>query len=302
MPAFPTDGSSAAQFVAQVTSSLDYIQDRFDSVWVDDHLLPWANFVAPATPTFECTSTLAFLAAAYPRLDFGTSVLCQSFRHPALTARIGAGLQLLTGGRFILGIGAGWLEREYRAFGHDFPKAAVRVAQLEEAVQIIRVLWTEAPASFAGRFYRVDEAYCEPRPDPAPPILIGGGGERLMLRVVARHADWWNLTGGSVENYARKLSVLSQYCAEEGRDYGEIVKTWSAELVAVAEDEREARRVASAAPYRNDHAIVGTPEQVTEQLRPFAQLNVEHLILRFVDFPSTAGAELFADAVMPSLG
>jgi alkanesulfonate monooxygenase SsuD/methylene tetrahydromethanopterin reductase-like flavin-dependent oxidoreductase (luciferase family) len=301
MPPFPVEGSSGQEFVAHVSVALERIEDRFDSVWIDDHLLPWASFASPAIPNLECLTTLAFLAAAHPGLDFGSSVLCQSFRQPALVARMGATLQLLTGGRFILGIGAGWMEREYRAYGYEFPSAATRVAQLEEAVRVIRALWTESPASFAGQFYRIDDAYCEPRPHPAPPILIGGGGERLTLRVVARHADWWNLTGGSVENYARKLAVLRRHCEEEGRAYDEIVKTWAAEVVAVAEDEREARRVAAAAPYRDEQPIVGTPEQVTEQLKRFADLDVDYLILRFVDFPSTAGAELFAEAVMPNL-
>src|SRR5918992_41365 len=153
MPPFPLDGSDGEKFVSQVSTMLDRIQGRFDSVWMDDHLLPWADFVPPGTANLECLSTTAYLAATYPSLDFGCTVLCLSFRNPALTARMGANLQLLTGGRFILGIGAGWMEREHRAYGYDFPQAAVRIARLEEAVQIIRKMWTEAPATFRGRHY-----------------------------------------------------------------------------------------------------------------------------------------------------
>jgi alkanesulfonate monooxygenase SsuD/methylene tetrahydromethanopterin reductase-like flavin-dependent oxidoreductase (luciferase family) len=133
-----------------------------------------------------------------------------------------------------------------------------------------------------------------------PPILIGGGGEQLTLRVVAKHADWWNIPGGSLENYAHKLEVLRAHCQAVGRDYNDIVKTWSAEAIAVAPTEAEAQRIAAASPYQN-HPIVGTSEQVAAQLRPFINLGVEHLILRFVDFPATAGIELFMDEVIPRL-
>jgi alkanesulfonate monooxygenase SsuD/methylene tetrahydromethanopterin reductase-like flavin-dependent oxidoreductase (luciferase family) len=176
----------------------------------------------------------------------------------------------------------------------------VRIAQLEEAVQIVKKLWTESPASFEGTYYRIKNAYCEPRPDPVPPLLIGGGGEQLTLRVVAKYADWWNIPGGSYENYAHKLNVLRQHCAAVGRDYDEIVKTWSAEAIAVAETESEAQRIAAASPY-NGHPIIGTPTQVAEQLQAFVDLGVEYLIVRLLDFPNTEGIEMFAQEVMPRL-
>lgn len=301
MPPFPIDGSGGRDFLAQVLATLDRARGRFDSVWLDDHLLPWADFVPPETETLECLSTSAFLAARYPELHVGTSVLCQSFRNPGLVAKMAANLQFLTGGRFILGIGAGWMEREYRAYGYAYPEPAVRIAQLEEAVRVIRALWSEGPASFDGRHHRIEEAYAEPRPDPPPPIMIGGRGERLTLRVVARVADWWNLNGGTPETFRHKLDVLRRHCDAEGRDVDSIAKTWSAEVVAVAEEERRARAVAEASPYRDEGAVVGTPEQVAEQLRAFTDLGVEYLILRFVDFPDPAGMDLFAEAVMPEL-
>jgi alkanesulfonate monooxygenase SsuD/methylene tetrahydromethanopterin reductase-like flavin-dependent oxidoreductase (luciferase family) len=172
---------------------------------------------------------------------------------------------------------------------------------LEEAVQIVRKLWTESPASFEGRYYRIDHAYCELRPDPIPPLLIGGGGEQLTLRVVARYADWWNISGGTYANYAHKLDVLRQHCAAIGRDYDDIVKTWSAEAVALAETEAEARRIAAASPY-SENTIMGTPAQVAEQLQSFVDLGVAYFIVRLLDFPNTQGIELFAREVMPRLG
>jgi alkanesulfonate monooxygenase SsuD/methylene tetrahydromethanopterin reductase-like flavin-dependent oxidoreductase (luciferase family) len=300
MHSFPVDGSSGPQFLQQIHQTLDRVQPYFDSVWVDDHMWPWARFQAEDTPYLECMTTIAYFAAAYPSLQFGTSVLSQSYRNPALLAKMVANLQLLTGGRFLFGIGAGWMEEEYRAYNFDFPRPAVRIAQLDEALQVVKKLWTESPASYEGKYYRIQDAYCEPRPDPLPPILIGGGGEQLTLRVVARHADWWNIPGGSLDNYAHKLAVLRRHCDAVGRNYHEIVKTWSAEAVAVASTEEEARRIAAASPYRNN-PIVGTPAQVAEQLQAFVDLGVTYLIVRVVDFPDTAGIELFAQEVMPLL-
>ncbi len=300
MHSFPVDSSSGPAFVGQIHHTLQTIHPYIDSVWVDDHLMPWATWQPNDTPYLECLTTIAYFAAAYPSLQFGASVLCQSYRNPGVLAKMAANLQLLTGGRFIFGIGAGWMEEEYRAYNIDFPPAPVRLAQLEEAIQVVKRLWTDAPASFAGTHYRVENAYCEPRPHPIPPLLIGGGGEQRTLRIVAEYADWWNFPGGTFENYAHKLDVLRRHCAAVGRDYDSIVKTWSAEAVAVAETEAEARRIAVASPY-NSASIVGTPAQVAAQLKPFLDLGVEHLIVRLLDFPATAGIELFLREVLPRL-
>jgi alkanesulfonate monooxygenase SsuD/methylene tetrahydromethanopterin reductase-like flavin-dependent oxidoreductase (luciferase family) len=300
MHSFPVDGSSGPAFLDQIHHTLQRIHPSVDSVWVDDHLMPWATWQPKDTPYLECLTTIAYFAAAYPTLPFGASVLCQSYRNPGLLAKMAANLQLLTGGRFIFGIGAGWMESEYRAYNFDFSPPALRLAQLEEAIVLVKRLWTESPASFAGRHYRIDNAYCEPRPNPIPPLLIGGGGEQLTLRLVAKYADWWNIPGGTVANYARKLEVLRQHCVAVGRDYDTIVKTWSAEAIAVAETEAQARRIAAASPY-NSHSIIGTPAQVAAQLRPFLDLGVEYLIVRLLDFPATAGIELFLQDVLPRL-
>lgn len=300
MHSFPVDGSSGPTFIDQIRRTLDCIQADFDSVWVDDHMMPWAKWQSNDTPYLECMTTVAYFAAAYPSLKFGATVLCQSYRNPGLLAKMVANAQLLTGGRFLFGIGAGWMEEEYLAYNFDFPKPSVRIAQLEETVHIVKKLWTESPASFEGKYYRIQDAYCEPRPDPIPPLLIGGGGEQLTLRVVAKHADWWNISGGTYENYAHKLKVLRQHCAAVGRDYDQIVKTWSAEAVVVAESEAEAQRIAAASPY-NENTILGTPAQVAEQLQAFIDLGVRYLIVRLLDFPNTQGIQMFAREVMPRL-
>ena len=158
MPSFPVDGSSGPRFVEQVRASLDRLHPHFESVWVDDHLWPWASWQPADTPFLECVSTIAHFATVYRDLTFGSFVFCQSYRTPAVLAKTAANLQLLTGGRYVFGIGAGWVEREYHAYDYEFPKPAVRIAQLDEAVQIVRKLWTEAPATFHGSHeIRVDD-------------------------------------------------------------------------------------------------------------------------------------------------
>jgi alkanesulfonate monooxygenase SsuD/methylene tetrahydromethanopterin reductase-like flavin-dependent oxidoreductase (luciferase family) len=299
VPAFPVDGSKSTEFVQQIMDNLRQIQGKFDSAWVADHFIPWANFQSDETDTLECLTAINYLAGAFPQLDFGTIVLCQSYRNPALLAKMTATLQLLSGGRFILGIGAGWKADEYRAYNYEFPKPAVRIRQLEETVEIVKLLWKDAPASYEGNHYKIENAYCEPKPDPLPPIMIGGGGEQLTLRVVAKHADWWNFPGGTLENYKHKLDVLRGHCDAVGRDYEEIRKTWACEQVAVAATEEEAERIAAASPFSGNNLLVGTPEQVAEGLRSFTEVGVTYFILRFCDFPRNEGLLRFAEEVMP---
>lgn len=300
MPSCPVDGSSATVFLDQLRHMLDRLYPDFDSVWVDDHVMPGSSWLPNETPYLECLTTIAWLAPLYPQLQFGASVLCQSYRNPALLAKMTANLQWLTGGRFLFGIGAGWMQEEYQAYHFDFPAASVRIDQMEEAIQIVKLLWTQAPACFSGAYYQIDNAWCAPHPDPIPPIMIGGGGEQKTLRVVARHADWWNLPGGTVENYAHKLDVLRQHCQAVGRRYDDIVKTWSPEAIAIAETEAAAQQIAATSPYRKD-VIVGTPQQVAAQLKPFVELGVERLIIRIIDFPAMTGLDLFTQEVIPLL-
>ncbi|MBI2938917.1 MAG: LLM class flavin-dependent oxidoreductase [Chloroflexi bacterium] len=156
-----------------------------------------------------------------------------------------------------------------------------------------------------GEAYIIAGAYCEPMPRPTPPILIGGGGEQLTLRIVARYADWWNLPGGSVETYARKLDILAGYCDAIGRDPATIVKTWETGCVAVADSAEEARRLAEVSPFYHqggpEASVVGTPAMVAEHLDRYRALGVSHLILRFADFPRLDGVLRFAEEVAPVL-
>ncbi len=299
MHSFPVDGSSGPELVQQINDTLTLIQPHFDSAWMDDHVIPWADFQPNETPYLECLTSLAYFAAQYPELNFGASVLCQAYRNPALLAKMAANLQLLMGGRLLFGIGAGWLEQEHHQYNWEFPKPSVRIAQMAEAIEIVKKLWTESPASFEGKYYRIRDAYCEPRPVPAPPILIGGGGEQLTLRAVARYADMWNIPAAPLDVYAHKLDVLRKHCDDVGRDYDDIIKTWSCEATAVASTEAEAKRIIDASPYEQADPVYGTPEQVAEKLQAYVDLGVEYIIVRLLDFPKTDGIQMFAEEVMP---
>ena len=298
VPAFSVDGSNGAVFIEQISHTLELIQGRFDSAWVADHFVPWSDVVPVETDSLEGWTAISYLSAAYPQLDFGNIVLCQSYRNPALLAKMASTLQLMTGGRIILGIGAGWKDDEYLAYGYDFPRPAVRIRQLDETVQIIRRMWTESPATFQGKYYRIENAYCEPKPHPPIPIMIGGSGEKLTLRVVARRADWWNHSQGGPADFAHKLEVLKGHCQAVGRDPATIVKTWGG-VIAIGKTESEAKHLAEASPFRAMMSVAGTPDQVADYLREYTDMGVTHFILRFADFPQTDGIELFAERVLP---
>jgi alkanesulfonate monooxygenase SsuD/methylene tetrahydromethanopterin reductase-like flavin-dependent oxidoreductase (luciferase family) len=300
VPDFPVDGSTGDAFVEQFVETMNLLRGHFASAWVADHFIPWARFQDPTTPTYECWTTLCYLAGLFKEFTFGSIVMSQSYRNPALVARMATTLQALTGGRFVLGIGAGWKRDEYQAYGYEYPEPATRIHQLEEAVQIIRQMFTQQRAGFQGRYYHIENAICEPKPNPVIPILIGGGGKQLTLRVVARYADWWNFPGGTFEHYSELLDILRTHCATVGRDYAGIKKTWGAECVAVAPTHDAALTMAQASPfYDAKDAVLGTPDEVAAQLKRFTDVGVEHFILRFADFPRNDSASLFIKEVLP---
>jgi alkanesulfonate monooxygenase SsuD/methylene tetrahydromethanopterin reductase-like flavin-dependent oxidoreductase (luciferase family) len=278
------EGRDVATLMDYNRRCLRRLAPRFTTVWVEDHF-QWGDLAA-----LECMTTLSFLAGEFPALRFGTLVLGQSYRNPALTAKMAANLQYITGGRFILGIGAGWKEDEYRAYGYPYPAASVRIAQMNEAIEIIRKLWAEASATFEGRSYQIEEANCSPRPETPIPLMIGGGGEQLVLRSVARYADWWNYNFCTVQEYARKLEALRSRCAEEGRDPATIRLTYYG-IVSLPAD--PARVMKSQL-----HVIGSTPEQVAEELTGFIKLGVSHFMIRFSDIGSL---ERFNSEVLPLL-
>jgi F420-dependent oxidoreductase-like protein len=272
-------------------------------VWVYDH---FHNVPRPAhEAVFECWTTIAAISQRTSRIRLGQMVGCNSYRNPGLLAKITSNIDVMSGGRLDGGIGAGWYENEYRAYGYDFPKPKDRIGMLDETVQIVRSMWTEAETTFSGKHYQLRRAQCDPKPlqRPHPPIWIGGGGEQLTLRVVARHADCSNF-GGNPEEFARKCEVLKSHCSSVGRDYDEIRKTWSPE-VFVRETEAEIVAAGSRGlrnePFDAWRAgnLVGTPDQVAEKIRSYVALGCTGFIPWNADYPDTQTLELVAKYVIP---
>jgi alkanesulfonate monooxygenase SsuD/methylene tetrahydromethanopterin reductase-like flavin-dependent oxidoreductase (luciferase family) len=274
---------------------LDQTVGPFDSLWFPDHVQYNGHKVA------EGWSLLAFALARYPDKICGHQVLCNSFRNPAHLAKMAATTQALSGGRVVLGIGAGWNEEEYHAYGWPFPSARVRIEQLAEAIELIKLMWTERPANYQGKHYQLANAYCEPLPDPIPPIMVGGAGEKYLLRVVAQQADWWNYIFKDRETYAHKQEILKQHCLEVGRNYDEIHQAVACGVL-IAETEAEVRRLMERPETRPiGDGIAGTPQQVTEKLLSAIEQGARRIIINFADAPRVEGTYLFVATVMPHL-
>ncbi len=193
---------------------------HFDSLWIADHFY---GFDAKTDPFMEGWTTLTWLAAKFPDVQLCHHVLGHGYRPPALTAKMAATLQVLSGGRFILGIGAGWRAKEYVAYGYEFPRPPVRFAQLEEVIQICRLMWTEDEPSFEGVYYRIEGAAAPPKPDPIPPICIGASGEKVGLPLAGRLADIWNGTSrGTDADWRRRYDIVMGAASAAGRDPADI--------------------------------------------------------------------------------
>jgi alkanesulfonate monooxygenase SsuD/methylene tetrahydromethanopterin reductase-like flavin-dependent oxidoreductase (luciferase family) len=285
-------GGSVPEMLRANARLLEAAAEHDLSCWVIDHL----QF--DQQPILECFAFLAYHAGQHPGLRWGTLVLGQAYRNPALTAKMAATLQFLTGGRFILGIGAGDAEVEHHAYGYGFPAGRLRVEQLDEAAVIVRELWRGGPATFTGTHYRVDHAYCIPPPVPRPVLMIGGGGERRTLPVVARHADWWNCDYYSPAEYARKLTILRDLCRAIGRAPESIVPTCYMGLTIAHDAARLVRRRTMG--HRGEvHVMSGNPDEVATQIGAFAAAGVRHMQLNFLDFPGLDSLDLFLTDVLP---
>jgi alkanesulfonate monooxygenase SsuD/methylene tetrahydromethanopterin reductase-like flavin-dependent oxidoreductase (luciferase family) len=278
--------------VSDLQKGLALVNEHFDSAWAVDHLQ------YEDTPLMEGWTALTYMAALQPRLKFGHAVLSQSFRNPALLAKMAATFQYMSGGRFILGIGAGWKEDEYRAYNYPFPPAGTRVEELDETLQIIKALWQDKKATFQGKHYQVVNAWCEPKPDPLPIIMVGGSKPR-MLRLVARHADWWNVSWTRIEDYRAQIEECERACIKEQRDPATLRRTWFGGCLC-APTEKDVKALnkdgMSAGP-----AFVGTPAQIIDQMRPFIDLGVDYFMLSSGGFPELTTLEMLVSEVLPAL-
>jgi F420-dependent oxidoreductase-like protein len=293
----PADKWSATVRIGELADELG-----FDSIWVYDH---FHNVPVPANETmFEAWTTLAALSQRTKNVRLGQMVTCAGYRMPGLLAKITSSLDVISGGRLDWGIGAGWYDQEYKAYGYAYPSNADRIRILKETVEIVKAMWSEPEVTYTGRHFTLTAAQCDPKPlqQPHPPVWIGGGGEQLTLRVVARHATHSNF-GGKPHEWEHKAAVLRGHCEEIGRDYEEITKTWSPELF-IRETEAEIGQESRSfwgEPFESwkEGNLVGTPEQVCEKLAAYQRLGCGGIVPWVADLPGEESLRLLAEKVMP---
>jgi len=277
----------------------------FDSILFVDHM--WARGM-PDVDHLEAWTVMSATAAVTERLEVGALVLCNSYRNPALLAKMAASLDQVSNGRLVLGLGAGWMDEEYRAYGYPFPPIGERLDQLEEGLEIVTRMLAEPRTSWRGKHYAVEDAPNNPKPvrRPRPPILIGGGGEKRLLRLVARFADIWNCPNNCAAELPRKLEVLRGHCAALGRNPADITVSEQC-IITIGRDEAEARakfeqgKATIGRVFDMEHTgFHGTPEQVVEQIRRRAEQGVSHLTFLTSDFHARESLELLAEKVLPA--
>lgn len=265
--------------VRQDTEILPTALQYFDSLWVADHFF---GFDARTDPFMEAWTTLTWLAARHPRVELCHHVLGHGYRPPALTAKMAATLQVLSGGRFVLGIGAGWRESEYTSYGYDFPPPKVRFAQLEEVVTICRLMWTQADPHFEGTYFRIEGAAAPPLPDPVPPICIGAAGEQIGLPLVGRLADRWNgPTRGTAEDFERRRGIVRASAEKAGRDPDVIEVSVTLERALPETDE--------------------AAEQLRDEIARWMGAGVTHFVMDFGNPASAEHVHRFAEQVITPL-
>ena len=243
----------------------------WDGVWYTDHLLAGAGVRRP-----EAWMTLAALAARVPRVRLGPLVTGNTFRHPAVLAKMAATLDHISGGRLVLGLGSAWAENEHRQYGIPYYTVPERLRRLDEACTVIKLLFNQAVSDFDGRYYQLDGATLEPKPVQNPlPLLIGGGGEKVTLRITAKHADEWNIYG-SVETLKRKMRILDQHCANVRRDPSEIQR--SAAVALYMSDDKAFIDEMKRRDARHG-SMIGSVDEVREIVEQYAAIGVDELIV-----------------------
>jgi len=281
----------------------------YDHLWVYDHV----ETVPRREPThvFEAFTMLAALAQHTTTIGLGQLVTCAAYRNAGMLAKEAACVDVFSGGRLILGLGAGWFDREYAAYGYPFPSAGERLAILDETITAVKRLWTEETVTFDGDHLRLDGAYCEPKPlQNLPELWIGGGGEQVTLRIAAREADKTNWQVG-LDAFVRKSALLARYCNEIGRDPDSIVRTHGPDC-RIFETEADLDRWMASSDggdlwdevgpeeYLRDN-LVGTVEQVLEKAHAFVDAGCREFVLWFRDVPQSESLERWAREVAPAL-
>jgi len=317
-------------YLPQVSTSFDGVSDvahraeelGFHSVWLSDHMMP----LMEERPLLECWTALSAVAAQTKAVKLGTIVMCNSFRHPSLLAKMSATLDVVSNGRLMLGMGAGYIEKEYKAYGFPFPPAKERIEQLSESLRILKLMWTENRASFEGKHYTIRNAICEPKPvqRPHPPILVGGTGKRIS-KVIAELADYCNLDRLTVEEVAAFLSRLRGICDEVGRPPQEVRASLCSDVFMGANDEEVTKKadlgyerfIAMAEHARNDNIglyvdrfrpctreeylrrrISGTPGQCIDTIAQYVKTGIDMFVIVFPDIMDPEALRVFRDRVL----
>lgn len=289
----------------------------WESVWVYDHFHTTPQPSEEAT--HEAWTLMAALAAATTTVRLGQMCTCMSYRNPAYLAKVAATCDVVSGGRIEMGIGGGWYEHEWRAYGYGFPRAGERLARLREGIEILRQAWTTGTATLHGEHYRVDGAIVRPLPlqEGGIPMWVAGGGEQVTLRIAARYADYTNFDG-RLEPFVHKSEVLAGHCRDVGRDFGSIVRTANYNVVLGATQADVEDRLAAhhdrVLPHLGEEAArrqteslrrglaAGTPEQVVERLTEVRRAGLDYAIFYVVDLAyDTSGLELLESEVLPHL-
>jgi F420-dependent oxidoreductase-like protein len=273
------------QFEAMINVARVAEEGNWDSVWVYDH------FHTVPTPeietTFECWTATTALARATSRVKVGQMVGCNGYRNPALYAKIASTVDVASHGRLLAGIGAGWYEHEWKAYGYPWVDTPVRMGMFREAVQIVHKMWTEVRPAFAGKYYSIDGAINEPKsakPGRKIPLWIGGGGEQVTLKLVAQYGDACNVGGGNAEVCQQKLEVLKGHCETVGRDYGAITKSTSlwVHLIEPGDDPDKATASSRGNQSYEQYAklfIVGSTEDVARRVEQIAHTDIDYVIV-----------------------
>jgi F420-dependent oxidoreductase-like protein len=298
-----TDPVEAYETMTRVALTAEAL--GFDSIWLYDH------FHTVPTPTqevtFECWISTAALARDTKRVRIGQMVTCNGYRNPALLAKMASTVDVLSHGRLDFGIGAGWYEHEFLAYGYDYPDGPTRLKQLHDAVQIILKMWSEEQATYEGQYHHVNGAINQPKGVQKPhiPLLIGGSGEKVTLKLVAQYADACNIGHLDNEGLARNFAIIKRHCEAAGRDYNAIRRTVLMNC-AIAESDEEAW--AKSAPFQRnipsgrirEQALVGTPATIRRRIEEIEQAGGQELILYFPDARQLSPLKLFAETCFAS--
>jgi F420-dependent oxidoreductase-like protein len=281
----------------------------YEHLWVYDHV----ETVPRREPThmFEAFTTLAALATQTSSIRLGQLVTCSTYRNAGLLAKEAAAIDVISGGRLILGLGAGWYDREYRAYGYEYLSNRERLRVLEETVTVVKRLWTEETVTFDGEHLHFDDAYCDPKPlQQLPKIWIGGGGEKVTLRIAAEHADATNWQT-DLDEFVHKSQILREHCERIGRDFDSIVRTHAPDC-ALFDTEVDLKKWLATPSggnlwgrgddegYLHDN-FVGTAEQVVEKVQGFVDAGCREFVLWFRDYPSTESLGRFMAEVAPKI-